>query len=315
MDPIEQPMGSSVPPLPQTPEAKLRTMESDMSSMEKTGGASPVPQFVPGPIFQPEKPNNIPLMTKETNSNTKKIWIGLLFFLGVLAIGLFAYLYIWPAFFGPSVLIVPSSDTGVGPTPVAAPAFVHKSLFNYANGAISPLTIADYSVISILTALQNEAGNQGADGDLREVALNKEENEPVVFSKYMVALMPELYANGLDIVLRSAFEDDFTSYLYFDENGVWPGYVAALKPNADLDVTALKNRLQDLEFASFSNLFLTPPGSASAFRTGQTKDIYSARFASMGQKGASFNYGLFGDYLIINTSHGGLQKALELLSL
>ena len=88
-----------------------------------------------------------------------------------------------------------------------------------------------------------------------------------------------------------------------------------MKPNTNVDIVTLTDRLQKLESGSYSNFFITPPGNSQGFRTGQVQGKYVDRFASLSQTGASFNYGLFDKYLIINTSYDGLVKALELLKL
>lgn len=326
-----------VPPSPQTPEVKLRTMESDVSSVEKTGGVTPAPEFIAspaspslgGPIFQagtgdqtaasPEAPEEKPGM-----SLIKKLALWLVIVLITLGTAIIGYYYVWPIFgpieeqgqvTTPEPVPIPAPQPVEEPTPPPVAPAIHVSHFGFPNEVIPKIVLSDYGVLAILTALQNEAGKAGAPGELREILIVDNQDQPVAFSKFMAALMPELTANNLETTLRETFEDDFTAYLYFDSQGVWPGYSVKTKPDVDIDIVTLQNELGGLELASFNNLFLTPPGTTQEFRTGTVKDVYTNRFAPLSKPGASFNYGLFDGRLIINTSYAGLLKSLELIGL
>lgn len=314
-----------VPPPPQTPEIKLRTMESDVGSIQKTGGATPTPEFIASPLLKPETKDQtmgaMPL-SEQTNEGSKKInaWLVVLVFVLILAAA--GYFYIWPIFF-PTATIPEGVTTGqpaVAPTTAPKPALPstlvnHESVFGFPNDIIPKLTVADASLVAILTALQNEAAASATPGELREVVLVDTSGKTPTLSEYLTILMPELADSSVIRVLQRAFENDFTAYLYFDEKGVWPGYIVSPKSDVDIDVVTLQDALKGLETASFSNLFLTPPGTAQDFRTGTIKSVYTNRFAPLTQSGASFNYGLFDGRLIINTSYSGLLKALDLMGL
>ncbi len=313
------PLGGQTPPPPQTPEVKLRTMESDVGSIEKTGGAAPTPEFVASPIFKAETTVQFPEEQPGTSGVVKTvIWIVIV----LMALGLAggAYYYLWPMFGGTLVeglapVALPEPPQPSKPTPPPPPlAPSHVSHFGFPNDIIPKVAISDYSLVSILSALQNEANNAGATGELREILLVDGDNQPIALSRFMATLMPEIVPN-LENNLKEVFEDDFTTYLYFDDKGVWPGYSVKTKPNVDIDVVTLQDQLKGLETASFNHLFLTPPGDDQGFRTGTVKEIYTNRFTPLSQPGSSFNYGLFDDRLIINTSYGGLLKALELMGL
>ncbi len=326
----DKPFGSNqnspqVPSSPQTPEIKLRTMESDVSSVEKTGGSAPVPEFI-GPLLKPET-QTPGIVSKEevteTSGSSKKalLWLFALLIIGAVAVG--GYYYVWPLFSETVMSLfnnAPMADvTEQAPSPAPTPAPVlslsHKSHFRFSNDSLTKVMISDYSIISILTALQNAVSSPANSGELKEIFLTDANKSPIIFSEYASALMPELATSNLKTALKEVFEDDFTAYLYYDDKGVWPGYVVSKKPSAEVDMITLNNALGGLEYSSFNNLFLSPPGNASPFRTGQVKNLYSDRFVPLSQPGASFNYGMFNNYLIINTSYGGLLKALELLGL
>ena len=313
-------VGGQVPPPPQTPEVKLRTMESDVSSIEKTGGIAPTPEFVPSPVFKPE--------IKETPAGAltpTRRWLVWVIVLGViLAVLLIVYFVVWPLIF-PKEVVVPvvtpeptpaPTPPSPAPTPPSAPpSITHQSVFGFSNDIIPKLKISEYGIVPILSVLQNEANNPAQSGELREVLIIDANDQPVTFSKYMATLMPELITSDLETTLKSIFEEDFTTYIYFDDKGAWPGYVVNVKPGTEMDVVTIQEALQGLESASYNNLFLTVPGNAQEFRTGTIKNVYTNRFVPLSQPGASFNYGLFDKRLIINTSYGGLLKTLDLMGL
>lgn len=308
-----------VPPPPQTPEVKLRTMQSDLGSIEKTGGAAPTPEFVASPIFKAETNVQLPEEKAGVSGGVKAIiWIVIL----LIAIGIAAGVYFY--------LIAPTTETQLAtsepvttteptpvtkPTPPPAPTLGHSSQFGFPNEIIPKVAISDYSIVTILTALQNEANSAGSAGDIREIALVDNNDQQVAFSKFMATLMPELITKNLEATLKTVFKDDFTAFIYFDDKGAWPGYAVETRENVDIDIVTLQDQLKGIETASFSNLFLTPPGIAQEFRTGTVKEVHTNRFAPLSQVGASFNYGLFDGRLIVNTSYGGLLKALELIGI
>ena len=314
-----QPFGGQVPPPPQAPEVKLRTMQSDVGSIEKTGGAAPTPEFVASPIFKAETNVQLPEEKTGMSGGTKAvIWIVMV----LIAIGIVAgvYFYLLPlttetrvATSEPVAITEPAPAPEPAPPPTPAPS--HSSQFGFPNEIIPKVTISDYSIVAILTALQNEANNTGAAGDLREIALVDSDDQQVTFSKFMATLMPELITKNLEATLKTVFKDDFTAFVYFDDKGAWPGYTVETRENVDIDIVTLQDQLKGIETASFSNLFLTPPGTAQEFRTGTVKEVHTNRFAPLSQAGASFNYGLFDGSLVINTSYGGLLKSLELMDL
>lgn len=320
------PVGGQTPPPPQTPEIKLRTMESDVSSIEKTGGATPTPEFVASPIFKPETKDQTASLLPEEKSGigTKKIVTGIVIVVAIIGAFALGYYFVWPLLSGPTEEAIvtapppppppePAPAPEASSVPTAGPA--HTSQFGLPNDQIPKINISDYNIVAILTALQNEAASAASAGTLREIVVADAAGSQTIFSKYTATLMPELTTTNLETFLSSVFEDDFTAYLYFDENGVWPGYIVKTKPNIDIDIVTIQDALKNLESASFSNLYLTPPGNSKEFRTGTVKGVYTNRYTPLDLAGSSFNYGMFDGRLIINTSYGGLLKALELMGL
>ena len=135
------------------------------------------------------------------------------------------------------------------------------------------------------------------------------------FDTVMNALLPEAKTNGLDGIFTVAFNPIFSAYLFYDDRGAWPGYIAKITPASQIDAATLASRLQAMETSTYKNFFLADAGAPATFRTGQARGQYIDRFISFTQDGALFNYGIFGDYVIINTSNNGLVKALDMLKL
>ena len=173
------------------------------------------------------------------------------------------------------------------------------------------------SILGIYTALQNEAAKKPADGNtVKEIAITDaaNNNAPITPAQLFSAFLPKAQEDGLMEAFTAAFEPSLGAYFFYDDKGAWPGYILTMKQSG-IDTITLTERLQKIEGESYANFFLSPPGTASAFKTGQVAEKYINRFASFPQAGASFSYGLYGNYLIISTSQGGLMKALELLKL
>ena len=327
------PAAGQVPPPPQTPDIQIRTMESDVQSVQETGG-QPKPQYIDlpsgglpaTPSEPPPPPPSAPggsgpaepiAAPTPTPGWSWLVWLVIIIILIVL--GWLAYVYLWPMILGPTgsgeaplVEPAPPAQPLTTPIPAAPPRL---SPFGSPLGTVTTLAVANYEPVAILTTLQNEAVQTPASGNIKELAI-KVGAGPAIFSQFLAALIPELTGNGLAALLQNVFEDNFTTYFYYDDNGVWPGLVVALRKNvADLNPVTLANQLQLLELSSYSNLFLIPPGTAQTFRNNQLKDKYNYRLAYFSQPGAAFNYGLFDQYLIITTSVDGLLGVLQLLGL
>mgnify|MGYP001560515362 CR=1 FL=1 len=76
------------------------------------------------------------------------------------------------------------------------------------------------------------------------------------------------------------------------------------------DIVTLKTKLAAIEDGVISNFYLNSPGPKNSFNDGAVGG-YPTRYASFAQPGASFNYALINNELIISTSYNGLKKLLE----
>lgn len=239
--------------------------------------------------------------------------------IAIVALGWGAYNYGWPALRAmnetapePAPAEPAPAPQDLAPAPVA-PAIPATSMIGTPSANITTVT-ADLTPSGIIASLSAEAKKGAPEGaSVREFTINGPSG-PVSFPELIATLLPEGQPSGLADFFKTGFEPAFTSYVFYDDKGAWPGYIVKVAEGGP-DIVTLADRLQKLESVSYQNFFLSAPGASQAFRTGQVKEQYMNRFAAFSTPGASFNYGIFGQYVIVNTSYGGLLKALELLAL
>ncbi|MBI4087729.1 MAG: hypothetical protein HY434_02785 [Candidatus Liptonbacteria bacterium] len=309
MSDSEQNPNQSLPNVPPPPlEVKVRTLRSDLESMAKSGGAVPQFQTVKGPSLA-DFEKQVADATEKPANKTKTIVVAVLAILLTLGIVYFSY----------QILLKSSSTTteNVSPSPVAAgpqapvqPAgFTHHSSFKSppdevlalmigknTQGGISPQTytqqIRDLGY-GIQTPAFYEVGIQGADG--HDLTMNE------TFSAAGAAPLDPSFA------LRR-FNSDLTVFVYRDRNGLWPGYVLALKPSENWlflrdEVSAQLEKPQKME-----SFFVSSPGSVIGGFKDTVVNGQPARVLKF-SSGASFVYGWFRGYLILSTSEEGLKEA------
>jgi len=224
----------------------------------------------------------------------------------VSGVGALGYFYVFPALFP---RVGPISETPPADVP-AAPAQLapHQSYLILPAAAQAEILLGDRSFPTVVASLQNEAFAQLADGQVKEVKIS-DRNGQVPFKDYLPAITPA----ALALDLSSWFEDDFTALLYYNPAGVWPVYVAKIRPTVDYQ-TVISNLLSVEGAMDAANFYLTSPGSFSGFKDGKYK-TYNTRYNVGSVLGASFNYGVFGNYLVIATNFDGLKAVLPLLGL
>ena len=258
-------------------------------------GGPQEPREIPKPIAAPSRVSMSELSPKKPITKfLNTLLIGLVVVGGI---GSLTYFVILPTFFG--------AKTG---TPAPVVSVKHSSFFVNPAAASAEIKVPTLSALDITTSLQNEAFKQLADQQIKEVVVS-DKNGQVDFNKFLTALAPALSA----INLSSALESDFTGFMYYDSNGVWPGYVGKLKAN--VDANAVKQALMQLSSATnLDGLYLASPGIFQPFKDGQYKN-YATRYSAGSKTGASLNYAIIGDYLVISTSFSGFKAVLPLLGL
>lgn len=216
-------------------------------------------------------------------------------------VGAIGYYVIFP-------LVFPPGEPAAVKPPVSTEKVTHKTYLVLPPAAESEVDLTNRSYAAITVALQNEAFAQLADGQLKELKIS-DSNGQVPFAGYIAAVAPS--SGALD--LKNWFEGDFTALLYYNPAGVWPMYIGRLKSGVDPAVVmsgfnSLENVLE------IGNFYFISPGSFAGFKDGKYSGS-ATRYNIGTQLGASFNYGIFGQYLVVATNFDGLKATLSLLGL
>lgn len=343
---IEKPL----PPPPPPPEITLRTMKSDLDSLKQSGGENVTPQsFTPPelkkeiliqPPPSPEKPEakKVELtdfsktedvsktdvssqLSSESKNRSKTVLVIIGILIGVIAIAAVVYFVIYPNFFPLNNLL--ENVPGVSTPPVSEEAASqreesaalplpqgegHQSFFTIPADLGATVQLSGLTLNSWRQAINIEADNKpSGDNILKEIVLSVNGSQPS-FS-YFLPVIFEDFSSG---ELSQFFAEDFTTFLFYDKNGVWPGFIAKLKEGADL--TKAKILISKLEDSStLINLYLTSVGapSSAGFKTGN----YNARYITFPDSSAALDYAWANNYLVISASYSGFKVALAKLGL
>ncbi|MBI3114786.1 MAG: hypothetical protein HYZ07_02390 [Candidatus Harrisonbacteria bacterium] len=296
-------------PPPPGPDVNIRSLRTDTESLAAGGGAAPQAQTIPfeeledETPFAPETASELPEGVALPSRAARLALIVGGSVLGVALLGIFGYYIVYPLLFTEAPSVEPLKKM-----PVAkVEARLHASLFTTAPPFQAELALPAIHSAAIFAAMSAEAQRPAPANTVKELALSDTSGQ-APFSAFFNTLVPDITAQEIADVL----EDDFTGFLYYDEQGVWPGYVAALKPTAipsDAQATFAK-----LESADITVLYLEDVGVKGEFKSGQLSGV-PTRYATFQKPGASFNYGIFGNYLVLSTSFDGLKVALPFLGL
>lgn len=322
----QPPKPSSVPP-PPPPPITVRTMGSDIKSMQSSGG-TPMPQQVKPeelrnfaasadePIFSPGNPMSpSPLGVEKSSSGWIKvlIWIvGIIIVLG--GLGFVGYTYVYPAIFGQKE-VVEEPPTQQQPPPVETPqpqVRAHTSFFKTPPVQSNALSLTEVSVASIRAAFIGIPGGTNATGTLKEVTFSDTTGQ-IESSKILSALAPSLAKDEIS----KNFEDDFTAYVYYEKGNAWPGYIFKLKQNALLiEAQNLVKKMETAPINELKNFFTTDPKTpapGTKFNDG-TLANNPAKYLPFSQSGASLNFAwLGGNYFLIGTNYAGIKDAANRL--
>jgi len=289
------------PPAQLDSDVNIRTMERDLKAVE--GEEEKEMELKPETV--------VPTPVLSLLSPKKKTWLFIVG--GVVAgitLGLLGYFIIFPLLFSAPE---PTTPPPAGKPVVSKPVVVerHQSYFVVPASATTKINLSNVNLLNISIALQNESAVQLPDGTLKEVEILDGEGGQVAYSEFMLQFLP---GTG-KVLLEQLFERDFTAYLYYDNQGVWPGYVAKvidpIKASAEIKATL---RLSLENVSGLPAFYITTPGVFSVFKDGRVADS-PTRYSVGSQPSAAFNYGVFGDYFVMSTSYDGLKAALQLLGL
>lgn len=127
--------------------------------------------------------------------------------------------------------------------------------------------------------------------------------------------LPVIFPELTAETISQNFQENFTALVFTNVNGVWPGYVAQLNPTADLIQTqaAIKQSLESS--ANLANIFLGNVSPAVAvFKDGKAGNPeINTRYLVFPETGAAINYGWIENKLVISSSYAGLSEILKKL--
>ncbi len=334
--PIKPLTPGAIPP-PPAPDITVRTMRSDISSLQNSGGVSTTPKtfnpqdFSSAPVFKPNEvaPQAAPVSTAHvaTKTNPLIVVLGGIIFLGV-ATAVF-YLFIKPAFFASrdvtennpapvteqpiATIPTPAEGTVVTPdgTPATtiAPQVIHKSFLSPVPTLSENILLSEISLSALTVAVQKATSEKQANGAVKELVMA---GDKFISTNLFSILLPELNQK----VLTSNLRGDFTYFAYYDKDGVWPVYVFQLRETGDL--SAAKLEMAKIEVSkNLANLYLISPevAKSTVFADGIKTGSDTTRYLSYSAPGASLNYSWLGKYFVISTSYNGFKEAVKLLGL
>ena len=187
-----------------------------------------------------------------------------------------------------------------------------SALVSPADSIINLSVTGSTTLASIRDLLVAEAGNKPAvETFLKEVSLSDAFGQ-LVFADVFSMFLPEVTS----FELSQYFQEDFTSVIFYDNNGAWFGLVAKLKEGAS--VSEAKTLMSKLEPSSgLANLYLQDPGTknSAGFKDGSANSV-ATRYLSFSNIGASLNYGWTPDNtFVLSTSYNGMKAMLVKLGI
>jgi len=335
-------------PTPPPSKVNVRTMQSDIQSIQESGGQNPQPYMteinqpkketpappqeisfqpselgsdIPGyvgpeePIFKPGgtvgplPPQQKPNKPEEIVKLPKKGSKNLIISLAVVI--LVAVVLGIGYYFSKkqkSVSVTTPEQTTVPPAVSTPPKPEYFSLFEALNVPQAEETITTLSMENINKALTAAASTIPTD-TLKEIVLRNTDNSLISSFKITSVLFPELGTEDISGI----FEENFAAVVFVDKNGAWPAYVFQLKPdaNAEQAQTLIKNKLESS--ANLKNIFLQESGrAATSFKDGQAGDpSIKTRYLTFSNPLTALNYGWVENKLVITTNYPSLLEVLK----
>lgn len=298
-----------------TVDVKIRTMNSDLQSMGLGGGFPQMNiQQIPTVDLNPA-PRVQQVVAPTSSSGSKKIIYIILAVVGV------AILFVL-GFFLPKLLLgnqpvtpPPTNQGGKATTTVTTPqappvkptTFTHSTFFKVGTGNIITIPLLSSSAENVSAIISELSAPISA--SFSETAFTKD-GSPTTWKEFISLygwnFLPETF-------FTENFKDDFTSFVYKDAMGTFPGYIVQLKP--DSSIVLLRSQLLKIESdpMAVAKVFLSSPSNPEAsFKDSQISNqpVRTLKFGS----GETFYYGWFNnEYLIFGTSAEGVTQAFSKL--
>ena len=196
------------------------------------------------PVFEPAVRPGAPGEMHETleQASPHKRGGGLKFVIAaviIIGLGAAGYFVGYPLFTAPDSSPTPAPEESASPLSTP-PLRSHQSFFAVPASQETPLSIDPLSADGIAEALR-QIGERGMPpGSLEEIIMRDSRGSQIAFPD-LLGVFSVLDPDNL----AAWFEDDFTAFLYYDEKGIWPGYLAKVKPTANR--TELMTGLSGLE--------------------------------------------------------------------
>lgn len=300
---------AGAPPPPPAPEVDIRTMASDAKSLRSTGGVGAEPKiFRPSDFVQATGDSKAAAAGKSgSGKRVAAIIAAATIMLGAAAAAV--YFFVLPLFSPeePPAIVVPDVSSPPPPPAESPPAlFEHQSFFVGSADFIQNVELTAVNQGQISAGLQSALEEAAPAGSLQEIAFQAN-GAPVRSSEFIAAFLPNSGINGF-------FEEDFTAFVYYDDDGAWPGYIFLLAGESDAAAAEVAVRDALEGGTNLAAFYLGSPGNpeSGGFRDGSVGGV-ATRYLPYSGAGASFNYGWSGNYLILSTSFAGFGEATGLL--
>ena len=318
-------------------EVAIRTMASDIASIGQSGGGPPKAETVTLPSFsQEERKQEENGESRRARSEVKAVsenkgsildapafkysLLAGAVLIGAVAIFLVSYYVFYPliGWLKSSAPATVSAPTSTAPSIRTGQSFEHHSFFKQAVDGTFPLKISS-----------SNAGFQASSEQLRQFLAGLSASSTFFEIEAQSSDGKTLAANDFfslinggvleESFLVSAFNPDFTVFLYKDksgssraEAGLWPGYLLQLKANQT--PLLLQPSVAKIESASsnWENLFLQSPGTPAAMFRDALVSGQPVRVLNFSDAKSVLAYSwFFNKYLVISTSLEGMKQAIQ----
>ncbi len=311
-------------------------MQGSASSDKNQDAVNPL-GFEGGPMFTPQSATGENIKKKAVSGKAVEMAIAALAVIGVLAAVYFLVLpKLFPAPAKPAVTTYLPASTSSPITESLPPAFVHHSFFNPAptstlTADLPAVTLADISMV--LNSAANPTSTAAKAVSEVEMTYNK---DPLQTPQMLPVLLSDTSST-----LPQYFNNDFTSFVYYDGTDAWPGYVFELNPAYSSSTEAAvesaaapatsstsgpssvtpTQTIGDMvksvvESANLSGLYLNNPGIeyTRSWANGTLPNKSPVRYVRFSRAGRVFEYGWFGKYLVLSTSYSGIVQAENMIN-
>ena len=313
-------------------EVAIRTMASDIASMAQSGGGPPKPESVTLPFFREEENEGQSFTaSREKVLPAKKgsvsggpafryVILAASIVAGSAAIFFGSYYGLYPLLgrLKSSAPKATSTTTSTAPSAKAPSRFEHHSFFKQAVDGTFILKISSSRAGFQASSQQRGQFLTGlaSSSTFFEIQPQSSSDQPLSANEFFSSINGGVLEQSF---LASAFNPDFTVFLYKDKNGLspaeaglWPGYILQLKTNKT--PLLLQPDVAKIESASsnWEDLFLQPPGSPIAMFRDVLVSGQPVRILNFSDTKSVLVYGWFlNKYLIISTSLDGMKQAIQ----